>query len=122
MFFCWGLGRLTASGVLSNPDFGPALAALIESRTTVFSLDLVQADWHSLSGHLEALALETGGFYERTYALPARGIEHVREALSGYYLVSLEAPSPGRRPTLHEVEIRLVHRPGTVYARRWCVR
>lgn len=115
-YFCTGMGRLTENGVLSHRDFAPALQALLRGRTAVFSMDLVQADLHSLEEPLRLLAESTGGFYDKTYVLPAGDVHRLASALDGHYVLAVESPVPRRGG--HRVDVRLAHGlHGTVHAR-----
>jgi VWFA-related protein len=113
----WGLGRYDArSGIVRmEPDYAPARRALLESRTAVFSLDVTNADYHSLEVGLAQVAEDTGGFYEKTHLFTGPALDRLAGALAGHYLVSFEGPSgPGR----HRIEFELVGRRGLVLAKR----
>jgi hypothetical protein len=115
-YFCTGLGRLTEGGIQVHRDFGPAMAALLRGRTAVFSLDLVQADLHSLQEPLRELSRATGGFYEKTYVLPSGDVRRLASAIEAHYVLTVESPVP--RGGEHRVEVALARGvPGTVHAR-----
>jgi VWFA-related protein len=112
----WGMGQWVPSlGIVMRPDYEPALAALGRSRTTVFTLDITQADYHTLEHPLISLARATGGYYEKTHLFPRLVLERVAEAIRGHYVLAFENPSvwQGR----HHVSVRLVGKEGTVYHR-----
>jgi hypothetical protein len=116
VFFGWGMGRLVWPVVEMRPAYAPALQALLDARVTVFSLDLTQADYHSLEGPLISVARDTGGFYAKTHLFPADAVRRVARVLDGYYVLSIEKPRG--KPGLHRVGVRLARQEGTVYARR----
>lgn len=115
LLFGWGLGRLTGGAVEMESDYGPAQRALAKARTTVFALDIVDADYHTLEVGLKQVAQDTGGFYAKTHDSPAVAMARLSEALAGYYVLTFDKP-PGRRGS-HQVNVSLVGRKGTVLAR-----
>jgi VWFA-related protein len=114
-YFGWGLGRLTPLGVRMEADYGPAAAALLDSRTTVFTLDVTEADSHSLEVGLQQVAFDTGGFYARTHDFSATAMKRLRRALMGHYVLVFERPPLPRGA--HRVEVDLVGVPGEVFAK-----
>ena len=58
VFFGWGMGTLSGSMVFLDADYGPARQALLDARVTVFSLDVTDADYHTLEVGLEQVAAE----------------------------------------------------------------
>lgn len=90
----WGIGRFTASGVRLGHDYADAVSALAAARTTVFSLDITDADYHSLEVGLMAVADHTGGTYSRTNLFPRMAVQRLARILSGYYELSLVPPGP----------------------------
>ena len=115
-YFCTGMGRLTSLGILQHRDFAPAVQALVRGRTAVFSLDLVQADLHSLEEPLRFLARTTGGFYDKTYVIPTGNVHRLESALEGHYVLAIE--SPVARRCEHRVTVELARGlHGTVHAR-----
>ena len=63
ILFGWGLGKLVGGRVVMGKRLRRRAARLEASRTSVFSLDITQADWHSLAVGLAKAADDTGGFY-----------------------------------------------------------
>lgn len=114
VFFGWGLGRFSSTGVHLERDYEPARRALLEARTSVFTLDVTNADYHSLEVGLEQVSYDTGGFYAKTHLFQAQARRRLEGALAGHYVLVLEAPRlpPGR----HRLRIRLTGREGTVLA------
>ncbi len=111
-FFGWGLGRLSAGVVSMLPEYEPARRALRDARVVVFSLDITDADHHSLEFGLEQIAEDTGGFYAKTHDFPNLAMARLERALQGYYALAFVKPllPPGR----HTVDVKLVARKGTV--------
>lgn len=119
LFFGWGLGNWSPGfGLVLGLHYARAAEALIESRTSVFSLDVTSADFHSLEGGLEAVAADTGGFYVKTNVFPDWAMKKVARALSGYYELAFKRPQLPRGFHRVEVEVR-GHPQAEVYARGW---
>lgn len=114
--FGWGLGRLAGGRLHMERDYAPALRALAAARAAVFSLDVTDADYHSLEVGLEAVAADTGGFYAKTHDFPAAAMARLEGALAGHYVLAFEKPSLPAGP--HRIEVELVGRRGTVLAPR----
>jgi VWFA-related protein len=115
LLFGWGLGVYTAFGVIMHGDYNAARQALDQARTSVFSLDITDADSHSLEVGLSKTAEDTGGLYMKTNQFAQMAVDRVQKVLSGRYeLVVKTDVNPG----LHRVDVRLNGRPGSVLARR----
>ena len=110
----YGFGRLGLGGVAMENDYGPARHALVAARTSVFSLDVTNADYHSLEAGLQLVSEETGGFYARTHLFPDIAMRRLAGALSGYYVLFVEPPDSPR--AVHDVETELTRRKGRVLA------
>jgi hypothetical protein len=110
----YGFGRLSRSGVAMENDYGPARRALVVSRTSVFWLDVTNADYHSLEAGLQLISEQTGGFYARTHIFPDVAMRRLSGALAGYYVLFVENPE-SRRAT-HDIEMELTRRKGHVLA------
>jgi VWFA-related protein len=115
VLFGHGFGRYTSTGVIMEREYGAALAALQRARAAVFSIDVTQADYHSLEVGLQSVAQETGGFYERSLHFPDRTVNRLVGALAGYYVLLVESPEEIREWS--ELSVRLTRRDGTVLAR-----
>ena len=111
----WGLGRLGGGLFSMDFDYDEARQALGRSRTSVFALDVTEADAHTLELGLQQVAEDTGGFYQRAYTTPIAAVSRIAHAISGYYVLSFDKPA-GRSGT-HKVNVSLVGRKGTVLAR-----
>jgi VWFA-related protein len=119
VLFGWGFGRLTSMGVVMEADYEPARLALQKARVTVFSMDVTQADYHSLEAGLKSVASDTGGFFARTHLFPSLAMARLQNALEGHYVLMVEGPE-GRRG-VRRIEVSLVGRKGNVLARSWYV-
>ena len=111
----WGLGHLSPSGTVhEDRDYEPARRELLAAGVTVFSLDVTDADYHSLEVGLEQVALDTGGFYAKTNLFPDLAMARLDGALQGHYVLVFERPAT-RGPGV--VEVSLVGVRGTVLTR-----
>jgi VWFA-related protein len=110
----YGFGRLGPSGVTMENDYEAAHWALVAARTSVFSLDVTNADYHSLEAGLQIVSEETGGFYTQTHLFPAQAMRRLSGALAGYYVLFVEKPDSLR--TTHDVEVTLTRHTGRVLA------
>ena len=59
--------ELSGPGISFHSDYGIARRALLEADVTVFTLDVTDADHHTLEVGLQDIAAETGGFYARAH-------------------------------------------------------
>jgi VWFA-related protein len=118
ILFGWGLGKLSGGYVVMDKPYAVAQRALEASRTTVFSIDLTQADWHSLGAGLATAAADTGGFYASTFHFPQLAIDRLQKALEGHY--ELEVRRPDTKVTgIHSIDVEVPsHRKAQVMARR----
>jgi hypothetical protein len=115
VFFGWGMGRLSGDHVFLHSDYGPARQALLDAHVTVFTLDVTDADYHTLEVGLEQVAADTGGFYAKTHLFPTLAMARLEGALAGHYLLVFEKPGYKRGP--HRVEVRLQGIKGDVLAK-----
>jgi VWFA-related protein len=109
-----GFGRFSSGGVTMENAYGPARQALVESRTSVFSLDVTDADYHSLEKGLQLVSEQTGGFYARTHIFPDLAMRQLSGALAGYYVLFVEKRESGR--STHDIKVDLTRRQGRVLA------
>lgn len=77
-------------GVTDGPATDRAFQALVASRTTVFTLDVTYADYHTLEEGLRNMANATGGVYERAYPFPAGASQRLARTLAGHYILTLD--------------------------------
>jgi len=93
VFFGYALGRMSAGHRITIDDgYRRAMEALSAARTSVFSLDVTDADYHSLEIGLRAVAEDTGGFYVRTHIFPDFAMEKLVKVISSYYELSILPP------------------------------
>jgi len=110
-----GFGRFSRSGVSMENDYTSAAEALLAARASVFSIDITEADYHSLEAGLQLVSQQTGGFFTRTFRLPQLALKRLSGALAGYYVLFVEKPNGPR--AWHTLDVRLSARRGTVLAR-----
>lgn len=117
LFVGWGVGIMTGGEVKMRPEYEQTRQALADARVSVFSLDVTRADYHSLEGPLIRMALDTGGFYVRTYDNANIAMGMVEKAIAGHYVLVFEKPDlkEGR----HRMRIRLKNHKGVVYHREY---
>lgn len=112
VLFGAGMGRLTPAGVFLDAAYEPARRALKAAQATVFSMDVTDADAHSLEVGLQHVAADTGGFYARTHEFPGIALAQLEGALEGRYVLAFPRPDGRRGP--HDVRIDLPGRKGSV--------
>jgi len=93
VLFGYGLGSMSAGWRITIDDgYNRAMTALTQSRTSVFSLDLTDADYHSLEVGLRAVSEDTGGFFVRTHIFPDVAIDRLARVISSYYELEIIPP------------------------------
>jgi VWFA-related protein len=120
LFFGYGLGGIGGmggQGYAERRDYSLALSFLAAARTSVFALDITDADYHSLETSLQHVSDLTGGRYEKTRFFGNFALERVERVISGRYALVFAKP-PGPRG-VHEVHVSLVRVRGDVSARRY---
>ena len=121
VFFGWGLG--STQGGVSGPvasesrDYSEMIYSLGRSRTNLFTLDVADADYHSLEDYLKQVSQVTGGTYQKTHLFPALAMDLVRRTISGRYILVVVKPRGTRGD--HQIDVQLVNRKGYVYARQY---
>jgi VWFA-related protein len=120
LYFGWGLGTY---GGLSGPvasevyAWSDAIYAMAQARINIFTLDIADADYHSLEGSLRQVSELTGGKYQKTNNFPALAMELVRRAISGRYVLVFVKPRGLTGD--HSIEVELVGRKGLVFSRQY---
>jgi VWFA-related protein len=118
LYFGWGLGVLGGIGG-PNPrdrrDYQEAMPALAAARISIFTLDVTDADYHTLEVSLQHVSDLTGGSYHKTHIFPVAAIDRVRRAIAGHYVLVFVKPA-GKRG-VHSVDVKLAERKGRVHAR-----
>jgi VWFA-related protein len=115
VFLAWGLGNFGSMGTHMTPAFAPAVRALTAAKTTVFVLDVTEADAHDLEIGLQGIAEATGGTYDKTNVFPALAVRQLARTISGYYVLTLDAATLPQRGG--EVAVELRGRKGNVLLR-----
>lgn len=92
-----------------------AINALQQARVNVFTLDITDADWHTLEVHLMNLADLTGGTYAKTNVFSSQALDLAFRAIEGRYVVTFAHPD--RPPGRHLIELSLRAKKGKVLAR-----
>jgi len=122
LFFGWGLGTIGGLGgpiARERRDWSEAMGALGRARISIFTLDVTDADFHSLEVSLEQISDLTGGVYQKTHLFPGQAMDRVERALSGRYVLVFRKPQGARGE--HSISVRLLHRKGRVLARGYYV-
>lgn len=112
----WGLGRFSYPGFYLPGEYFQAVRLLEDAHVQVFSLDITDADSHTLELGLIQVAEDTGGLYAKTHLFPEQVTRRLLGALAGYY--ELTFPRPPLPEGVHQVEVELVGTEGTVLCRR----
>ena len=121
VFIGHGFGRLGWTGVTMEHGYEDARDALMAARASVFSLDVTNADYHSLEAGLRMVSHDTGGFFARTHLFTEQAMNRLSGVLAGYYVLFLEQPNVG--PGTHGIDVRLTRQQhGTIHARNSYVR
>jgi hypothetical protein len=115
VLFGAGMGRLTREGVILDGAYDRARQVLASAQATVFSLDVTDADHHSLEVGLQQVAADTGGFYARTHEFPGIALAQLEGALEGRYVLAF--PRPDGRRGEHDVRIDLSGRKGSIVSK-----
>jgi VWFA-related protein len=115
LLFGWGLGQLSGGLFETGPHYEAARAALEHARTSVFCLDVTDADWHSLEVGLKAVATDTGGAYLKMSEHAALALRLVARLIAGHYVLTFERPDGPRGP--HRVRLSLARGHGTILTR-----
>ena len=121
IYFGWGMGvvgGMNGPNLTERTAWEATLRSMEAARVNIFSLDVTDADFHSLEVYLQQISDLTGGRYEKTNVFPALAMEHVRQAIAGRYVLVFVKP-PGAPRGTHAIEVDLVGRKGNVYARQY---
>jgi VWFA-related protein len=122
IFFGWGL-QIIGGAYGANPqdirDYQEAMPALAAARINIFTLDVTDADYHSLENTLHNVSDLTGGLYIKTNHFSNLAMDRVRRAISGRYVLVFVKPDGARG--VHRIDVRLAGRKGEVNARQFYV-
>ena len=117
VFFGYALGRMSAGHQITIGDgYRKAMEALSAARTSVFSLDVTDADYHSLEIGLRAVAEDTGGLYVKTHLFPESAMTRLVEVISSYYELSIVPPPKLKHP--YPIDVKVKRRGAKVYVRQ----
>ena len=86
------------------------------ARTSVFSLDVTNADYHSLEVGLKQVAADTGGFFARTHMFLDSALDRLTGALAARYVLLVE--THGGESRAHPIKVTLNDTEGRVFAKR----
>ncbi len=115
LLFGWGLGHFSRAGVQMDWRYAAAKYALDRSRTSVFTLDISNADYHSLEAGLSKTSRDTGGFYMKTHLFPQMAMDRISGAISGRYEITLKSLHGGRAS---HVDLKMPKIDGEIFYRR----
>ena len=120
LYFGWGLGTIGGIGgpnFAERRDFRNALKSIAAARVSIFTLDVTDADYHSLEASLQNVSDLTGGIYQKTHIFANLAMDRVRRAISGRYVLVFKKPEGPRGQ--HTIEVNLASRKGEVNARQY---
>ena len=116
VLFGWGVGRYNRGHRITTPGVTNAISALTAARTSVFSLDITTADWHTLEIGLRKVSEDTGGIYLKTHLFPDTAMDKLVRVISSYYELSIKPPPKLKHPYLIDVKVK--RRGARVYVRQ----
>jgi VWFA-related protein len=123
LFFGWGLGTvggLTGPNASEQQAWSDAMHRMAEARVNIFTLDITDADYHTLEGSIQQIADLTGGHYEKTNLFPDLVMDRIGRAISGRYVLVFVKPHGPRGQ--HTIEVSLAGgREGRVFSRQYYV-
>lgn len=118
VFFGYALGRMSAGHRITIDDgYSKAMEALSVAKTSVFSLDVTDADYHSLEIGLRAVAEDTGGFYVKTHLFPESAMTRLVQVISSYYELSIVPPPQLKQP--YVIDVKVKRRGARTYVRQY---
>jgi VWFA-related protein len=116
VLFGWGVGRYNRGHRITTTDLTNAIAALTAARTSVFSLDITTADFHTLEIGLRKVSEDTGGVYLKTNLFPETAMNKLVRIISSYYELSIVPPPKLKHPYLIDVKVK--RKGARVYVRQ----
>ena len=116
ILFGWGLGDRVAHQVLMRPEYPIVRYVLDAARTSVFAMDITQADYHDLAFGLATAAKETGGFYASTFRFPQMAFDMLERSLQGHYELEVRKPEKKVLGT-RVIEVEVDRKNASVLAR-----
>jgi len=107
----WGMGRLDRMGVVvTSKAYGLARLSLARAHAAVFTLDITDADYHSLEVGLQQVAEDTGGTYAKTHLFPEIALGLLDRTLAGHYELAFDLPA--LPAGIHEIKVELTRARG----------
>ena len=97
-------------------DYPRAVKALNDAEVTVMGLDFAPMDYNTLYLSIRQLAEDTGGTFVKTLNFPRVASAKIHNSMSGYYLLSHEAPE--KFDANERYKLRLVGSRGRILAKR----
>jgi VWFA-related protein len=116
VLFGWGVGRYNRGHRITTSDLTAAIAALTTARTSVFSLDITTADFHTLEIGLRKVSEDTGGVYLKTNLFPETAMNKLVRVISSYYELSIVPPPKLKHP--YVIDVKVKRRGARVYVRQ----
>jgi VWFA-related protein len=116
VLFGWGIGRYNPGHPITTADYGDTVAALAAARTSVFSLDITTADFHTLEIGLRKVSEDTGGIYFKTHLFPDTAMDKLVRVISSYYELSIKPPPKFKHP--YRIDVNVKRRGARVYVRQ----
>lgn len=116
VMFYMGWGLHVNRQPVDGKWYAYAVYALQKARVNVFTLDVTDADWHTLEVTLEGLAENTGGTYAKTHIFTSQALNLAFQAIEGRYVLVFDRPSDTPRGR-HALELTLREKKGRVLAR-----
>ncbi|HEX5854401.1 MAG TPA: hypothetical protein VFZ57_02170 [Thermoanaerobaculia bacterium] len=114
LFLGWGLGIDRAPREAA--DLSRAFASMAAARINVFTLDVSDADWHTLEVTLQATSALTGGTYQKTHIFAHAAVARLAKTLGGRYVLVCVVPDDG---DLSLLDVTLRKRRGEVVSRAY---
>jgi VWFA-related protein len=116
ILFGWGIGRYNHGHRIVTSDAINAIAALATARTSVFTLDITTADWHTLEIGLRRVSEDTGGLYLKTNLFPEVAMDKLVRVISSYYELSVVPPPHLEHP--YRIDVKVKRRGARTYVRQ----
>jgi VWFA-related protein len=120
LFFGWGFGTIGGMNgpiAIEERDWFAAMRRVAAARISIFSLDVSDADYHTLETSLRVASDLTGGLYEKTHIFPRLAMERVRRAIAGRYQLVFRRPDGPSG--FHSIAVELVGRKGEITYRTY---
>lgn len=114
LFLGWGLG--VDRSPRESQALARAFASMAAARINVFTLDVSDADWHTLETTLQHASALTGGTYQKTHIFAGGAVTRLAKSLGGRYVLVCVAPDDGVLPLL---DVSLRDRRGEVMSRAY---